>query len=246
MRPGRAGSPPPAPTPLQSFAALLRVLVVGMFLLTFVFQTYRIPSGSMIPTLEIGDCVLVSKTSLGGESGGSGVLSRLLPRDAVRRGDLLVFLYPLDPGRLLFKRGIGLPCDLVPLRDGRVFLNGSALREPYVQYTPGRPDVFRDEFPNLRETDPNIDPAWWLALRRTLREDGELPIPAGAFFVLGDNRNHSEDSRYWGFVPENAAVGRPVLVYFAVPNGAEAPAGGPLARLAWIAGWVEQRVGVLR
>ena len=244
MKPERTSSPAPQPGALQTLASLLRVLVVSLFLLTFLFQTYRIPSGSMIPTLEIGDCVLVSKTALADVA--RSPWRWLLPPSSVRRGDLLVFHYPPAPQRLLVKRVIGLPGDRLHLRDGRVFLNGTALAEPYAFYTASRPDVFRDEFPNLHETDPNVDPAWWLALRRTLRQDGELLIPPGHLFVLGDNRNNSEDSRYWGFVPENGIVGRPVLVYFAVPNGADAPAGGPLTRLAWIAGYLHQRVGVLR
>lgn len=221
------------------------MLVVGIFVLTFLFQTYRIPSGSMIPTLEIGDCVLVSKT---GEAAPSkpGFARRLLPPSPVRRGDLVVFHFPPDPSHLLVKRIIGMPGDQLYLRNGRVVLNNKPLAEPYALYTPARPDVYRDEFPNLHETDPNVDPAWWLALRRTLRRDGNLPIPPGRYFVLGDNRNNSEDSRYWGFVPADGIVGRPVLVYFSIPNGADAPAGGPLARFQWLAAWLRQRVGLLR
>ncbi len=257
MRPGGAGPvqgpqrlphrvPRPGPPgPLDTFAAVLRIVVVGMFLLTFLFQTYRIPSGSMIPTLEIGDCVAVSKLAFGNASLPRWV-SGALPPAGVHRGDLAVFHFPPNPARLLVKRVIGMPGDRLYLRNGRVFLNGGPLPEPYALYTPGRPDVYRDEFPNLNETDPNVDPAWWLALRRTLRGDGTLVIPPGRYFVLGDNRNNSEDSRYWGFVPEGELVGRPLLVYFAVPNGADAPEGGPLRRLRWIAGWVRARVGVLR
>ena len=85
-----------------------------------------------------------------------------------------------------------------------------------------------------------------MALRRSLTGEGELTVPAGMYFVLGDNRNNSEDSRYWGFVPRSMVVGRPLLVYFAVPNGADAPEGGPLIRLVWVMGWVQQRFGVPR
>ncbi len=233
------------PSALETFASVLRILVVGIFLLTFLFQTYRIPSGSMIPTLQIGDFVLVSKTAFADQ----GRRSRwfwLVPPSRVLRGDLVVFHFPPDPTHLLVKRVIGLPGDRLYLRNGRVFLNSEPLLEPYALYTPARPDVFRDEFPNLHETDPNVDPAWWLALRRTLRQDGNLLIPADRYFVLGDNRNNSEDSRYWGFVSQGELVGRPMLVYFSVPNGADAPEGGPVMRLAWVLGWVRQRVGVLR
>jgi signal peptidase I len=234
---------------LQTVSAVLRVLVIGTFVLTFVLQTYRIPSGSMIPTLEVGDCVLVSKTAFLSAAQTrtlwQTLQTRFLPLRPIRRGDLLVFHYPLNPARLLVKRVIGLPGDRLHLRDGRVFLNSAPLGEPYALYTPARPDVFRDEFPNLHETDPNVDPGWWLALRRTLGQDGDLLIPPGRYFVLGDNRNNSEDSRYWGFVPDAEIIGRPVLVYFAVPNGADAPEGGPLARFQWVVGWLRQRTGVL-
>lgn len=234
-----AGKPPGM---LHTVAAVLRVVVVGIFLLTFLFQTYRIPSESMVPTLDVGDCVVVSKLAFGPRQ----AAERWLPPARIHRGDLVVFHFPPDPRRLLVKRVIGLPGDRLYLREGRVFLNNSPLQEPYALYTPARPDVYRDEFPNLHETDPNVDPAWWLALRRTLRQDGNLLIPPGQYFVMGDNRNNSEDSRYWGFVQRNGMVGRPLLVYFAVPNGADAPPGGPWPRLQWVARYVWQRMGVLR
>ncbi len=242
---GTARAPGRPPSALETVASVLRICVVGMFLLTFLFQTYRIPSGSMIPTLQIGDFVLVSKTAFVNEERSSR-WSRLVPPSRVLRGDLAVFHFPPDPAHLLVKRVIGLPGDRLYLRNGRVFLNNEPLLEPYALYTPTRPDVFRDEFPNLHETDPNVDPAWWLALRRSLRQDGNLLIPPDRYFVLGDNRNNSEDSRYWGFVSRAEMVGRPMLVYFSVPNGADAPDDGPGARLRWVFGWVEQRVGVLR
>ena len=239
---------PPPPHSLATLAALLRVLVVGMFLLTFGAQPFRIPSGSMEPTLQIGDFVLVSKTAFGpraAHGAWSLVERRLLPPAAVRRGDLVVFHFPPNPTRHLVKRVVALPGERIHLQDGRVFLNGKPLAEDYALYTPAQPDVFRDEFPNLHEADPNIDPHWWLTLRR-LAADGELLVPADAVFVLGDNRNNSEDSRYWGFVPRAAIVGRPFLVYFSVPNGADTPEGSVFARVQWLFAWVRQRVGVLR
>ncbi|HLI78065.1 MAG TPA: signal peptidase I [Acidobacteriaceae bacterium] len=237
------------PGVLGTVAAVLRVLVVGVFLQTFVLQTYQIPSGSMIPTMLVGDCVLVSKAAYDDAGSRRGAWRRLerslLPPSAVHRGDMVVFHFPPEPSHLLVKRVIGMPGDRLHLRNGRVFLNDIPLQEPYAMYTAARPDVFRDEFPNLNETDPNVDPAWWLALRRTLRQDGNVLIPPDHYFVLGDNRNNSEDSRYWGFVPQAGIVGEPALIYFAVPNGADAPPGGPLPRLRWVSGWVRQRIGVL-
>ena len=238
-----------APGVLSILSALLRVLVIGVFVLTFLVQPYRIPSGSMENTLLIGDCVLVSKTSFGarGTSGLWGwVERRLLPGTPVRRGDLVVFHFPPAPSRDLVKRVVALPGERLRLRDGRLYIDGQLLPETYALYTPAQPEVFRDEFPNLREADPNVDPRWWLALRRSMTADGELVVPANAYFVLGDNRNNSEDSRYWGFVPRSMIIGRPLLVYFAVPNGADAPQGGTLLRLRWVLAWVRQRFGVPR
>ena len=237
------------PTLLTTMAALLRVLVVGLFLLTFVLQPFRIPSGSMEPTLEIGDFVLVTKTDFGPRAAGGGpwvwIERTLLPLAAVRRGDLVVFHFPPDPSRDLVKRVIGLPGERLRMRGGEVFINDRPLAERYAMYTRTRPEVFRDEFPSLREADPDIDPRWWLALRRRVDPGGDLTVPAGQYFVLGDNRNNSEDSRYWGFVPRAEIIGRPMVVYFAVPNGADAPGGGPAERLRWLVAWVRHRVGVL-
>ena len=231
---------------LYTLPALLRVLVVGIFLTTFLLQPFRIPSASMVPTLQIGDFVLVSKTGAAPEPDGLwGALERrLLPRTELRRGDLVVFYFPPDPTHDLVKRVVALPGERLQMRGGRVFINGQALRESYAMYTPEPPEVFRDEFPNLREADPNVNPRWWLTLRHSLGGDGELTVPPNSYFVLGDNRNHSEDSRYWGFVPQAKIIGRPLLIYFAVPDGADAPEGGPAARLAWLGRWVRERVGV--
>ena len=234
---------------LEVVASLMRVLVAGTFMLTFLVQPFRIPSGSMIPTLQIGDFVLVSKTDYGPRAR-QGVWAQLeqilLPRAEVRRGDLAVFHYPPDGSRELVKRVVALPGEHVRMHGGRMFVDGKSLAEAYTLYTPSQPEVFRDEFPNLHEADPNTDPRWWLALRQRVSPEGDLLVPPDEYFVLGDNRNNSEDSRYWGFVPRALFVGRPLLVYFAVPDGADAPEGGPWARLQWLLAWVRARVGVPR
>ncbi len=230
-----------------AITALCVVLVIGLFLQTFVLQTYRIPSASMENTLQIGDFVLVSKTGVGVDAGRSlwgRLQSRLLPPAKLRRGDLAVFHFPPDPSRLLVKRVVALPGEHLRLHEGRVYVDGKPLAEPYALYTPSQPEVFRDEFPNLREADPGVDPRWWRTLRR-LQVNGEITVPPGQYFVLGDNRNNSEDSRYWGFVPQVLVIGRPVLVYFSVPNVVNVPGGGPLERLRWLFGWIGQRAGIL-
>lgn len=195
---------------LHSFQSLIYIIVVAVFIITFCVQPFRIPSGSMEPTLLIGDFLLVNKQDL--SSGGSG---GLLPTPAIRRGEIIVFHYPVDPSIHLVKRIVGIPGDHLKLRDGHVYINGTALREPYAVYRKSGPDNFRDNFPRLQSADPAIDSRWWIRMR-TLIDEGELIIPQDSYFVLGDNRNDSEDSRYWGFVPRAAIVGQPFLIYFSL------------------------------
>ena len=182
--------------------------MVSLFLITFTVQPIRIPSASMEPTLLVGDFLLLDKASVAPDPG------PLLPPAAIRRDDVVVFHDPVDDPRVhLVKRVIGLPGDRLHLRDGRVILNGQPLEEAYAVHRRSSLDLYRDEFPNLRTVDPGVNPAWWVQLRGLVHE-GEITVPAGEYFVLGDNRNDSEDSRYWGFVPRAAIVGKPLLVYF--------------------------------
>jgi signal peptidase I len=198
---------------LAMLRSLLEFLVVALFALTFILQPFRIPSESMVPTLKVGDFLMVDKQAYGPE----GWLSGMLPPTKVHRGDLVVFHYPVDPALHLVKRVVGVPGDRIRLRNGRVWINEQPLEEPYAFYSPSMMNDFRDNFPSLRETDPNLDPKWWINMRRIV-VNGELTVPTGELFVLGDNRNDSEDSRYWGFVPQNDLVGRPFVVYFTLPS----------------------------
>jgi signal peptidase I len=192
---------------------VLEIVAVALFFLTFAVQPCRIPSSSMLPTLQVGDSLLMDKQSFAEE----GHLHKLLPPTAIQRGDLVVFHFPIpDPTKpelQLVKRIVGLPGDRIRLREGRVLLNGQPLSEPYAFYSATQPNGFRDDFPSLREADPNVDPRWWITLRKTIVH-GEIIVPTDQYFVLGDNRNDSEDSRYWGFVPQQDIVGRPLLVTF--------------------------------
>ncbi len=197
---------------LSTLKSILEIIVFAAFIVTFIVQPFRIPSGSMEPTLRVGDFLLVDKQSYGP----AGELDRLLPPARVQRGDLVVFHYPVDPRLHLVKRVVGLPGDRIRMREGRLLVNGQVLMEPYAFYSPSRPNGFRDDFPSLLEADPNVDLRWWIRLRGSA-QDGEVVVPPQEYFVLGDNRNDSEDSRYWGFVPRSAIVGRPLLVYFTLP-----------------------------
>lgn len=192
---------------LSSVQSLLYVLVVTLFVTTFTVQPIRIPSASMEPTLLVGDFLLMDKQVAGAAWG-------LLPPIGVQRGDVVVFHDPVDDPKVhLVKRVIGVPGDRIHLRDGVVYRNGEALREGYAVYRRAAADEFRDDFPDLQTMDARVNPNWWIKLRGLAR-DGEVTVPAESYFVMGDNRNDSEDSRYWGFVPGAAIVGRPLVIYF--------------------------------
>ena len=187
---------------LTAVKSILEIIICALFLVTFVVQPFRIPSGSMEPTLRVGDFLLVDKQSYAP----AGVLDKLLPPTRIERGDLVVFHYPVDPGLHLVKRVVGLPGDRLRLRGGRVLLNGKPLREPYAFYSPSLPNGFRDDFPSLLEADPSVDLRWWIELRRSVIR-GDIVVPAGEYFVLGDNRDDSEDSREFGPVPADLILG---------------------------------------
>jgi signal peptidase I len=202
---------------LEAFQSLLYVIVVALFILTFSVQPFRIPSASMEPTLLVGDFLLVNKQiSL-------EVPPHIFaPTSEIRRGDLIVFHYPVDPSLHLVKRVIGLPGDRVRLCGGRAFVNDQALNEPYAMFRTAAADSYRDDFPRMESADPNVDSRWWIEMR-SLVSGGELTVPADSYFVLGDNRNDSEDSRYWGFVPRADIVGKPFLIYFSLNSSRQTP-----------------------
>ena len=197
---------------LPAFQSLLHLIVIAIFIITFCAQPFRIPSESMESTLLVGDFLLVNKQAGAPNADGS---ASLLPSTTVHRGDIIVFHDPVDSTLHLVKRVIGLPGDHLRLHSGQVFINGHALTEPYAVYRPSPPDNFRDNFPRLQSADPEIDSHWWIRMR-SLIDNGELIIPTGNYFVMGDNRNDSEDSRYWGFVPREAIVGKPLVIYFSL------------------------------
>jgi signal peptidase I len=197
-------------TLLHSIQALLYIIIVAIFIITFAVQPFRIPSESMEPTLMVGDFLLVTKQELPDPTG-----SYPYPSTQVKRGDVIVFHYPIDPSIHLVKRVIGMPGDHLRLRNGRVFIDGKPLTEPYAVYRPGPSDNFRDNFPRLQNPDPDVTSNWWIQMKQLVNR-GELTVPPRSYFVLGDNRNDSEDSRYWGFVPAAAIVGKPLLIYFSL------------------------------
>ncbi len=199
------------PNVLDILSSLFRVIVGAVFVLTFIAQPFRIPSESMERTLLVGDFLLVNKVTYAPP----GPWQWLLPYREPQQGDVIVFHYPVKPSEHVVKRVIGTPGDAVHLQDGLAWVNGIPLDEPYAVFEPAYPDAYRDNFPLRLYTDPGVDPGWWQQMRDDVHA-GELVVPPGQYFVLGDNRNFSRDSRYWGFVPRPDIVGRPFLIYFSL------------------------------
>ncbi len=201
---------PIATDAVGSLQSLLGTVVIAVFVITFVAQAFQIPSPSMENTLLVGDYLLVNKLCYG--SGGIGSL--FMPYRKVQRGDIVVFHYPVNPAQHFVKRVIGVPGDRVRMVNKRVYVNGVLLSEPYVRYSRPADDLFRDSFPRL-DVAPGETADWWVMLRK-LVEDGHLIVPEGHYFVMGDNRDNSYDSRYWGFVPQGNIIGRPLVIYWSV------------------------------
>jgi signal peptidase I len=198
------------PTVPEALARLLLLVVVALFLLTFVLQPYLIPSASMERTLLVGDFLLVNKQVYAP----SGRFTRfLLPYRDVVRGDIVVFHHPQHP--YVVKRVVGLPGDRLSINDGQVSVNGALLNEPYADFDPAIRNSIHDVFPASVYSDPNVDLAWWKQMQSLIR-DGELVVPQDEYFVLGDNRDHSDDSRFWGFVSRQQIVARPLVIYFSL------------------------------
>ncbi|HEX3353143.1 MAG TPA: signal peptidase I [Terriglobales bacterium] len=198
---------------LSSLQSLLVTVVIAVFVITFIVQAFQIPSESMENTLLIGDYLLVDKFRYGG----GGLWDSFMPYRRVQRGDIIVFRYPIHPTQHFVKRVVGVPGDRVRLINHQVYVNGTPLQEPYARYSSSVHDTFRDEFPRLNLPVPGLEGNWWLEMKK-LVEDDELIIPQGNYFVLGDNRDESLDSRYWGFVPQENVIGSPLLIYWSVKN----------------------------
>lgn len=195
----------------MSLQSLLATVVIAVFVITFIVQAFQIPSESMENTLLIGDYVLVDKFRYGG----GALWDYVMPYKKVQRGDIVVFKYPVNPTQHFVKRVVGLPGDRIRMVDRRVYVNGNPLQEGYVRFSSPFHDAFRDDFPRLNVSVPGLDGNWWLEMHKMV-EDGQLIVPEGHYFVMGDNRDESLDSRYWGFVPRENVIGRPLVIYWSV------------------------------
>ncbi len=177
---------------LREYAEAIAIaLLLALFIRTFVVQAFKIPSGSMVPTLEIGDHILVNKFIYGFRIPYTKI--RLLPFTSPKRGDIIVFVYPMDTSKDFIKRVIAVEGDQVEIRDKRVYINGSPVDEPFAYYT------------DQRVIPRGLDP----------RDNfGPVTVPKGAVFVMGDNRDNSRDSRYWGFVDLGIVKGKAFVIYY--------------------------------
>jgi signal peptidase I len=227
------------PEPKDHFGVqtFFTVVVFSIFVITFIVQAFQIPSGSMENTLLVGDFLLVDKVHFAGSGLG------LLPYRSIRRGDIVVFYFPVDPSQFLVKRVIGLPGDRIHLHDKIVYLNGEPQAEDYVIHAQHFLDGYRDNFPTQHGYSREIDWRWRTELSQHVT-NGDLVVPPDHYFVMGDNRDNSLDSRYWGFVPRANIIGRPLVIYLSVksseprgPNGKLIHSGQTLAHLLQIARW---------
>jgi signal peptidase I len=215
-------TPPVEETPFETIAGYCSMFVVILFMFTFLGQNFVIPSGSMEKTLLVGDHLLVDRVTLAPEAKWMPLVHYREPR----RGDVVVFIKPAaDPDPItgaptypiLVKRLVGIPGDHIRLRDGVVYLNGVPQSEPHAQpTTPENHDEFVDEFPAMQPISRpgNMIPEAWAVEYFNHLEGGDLVVPPGNYFMMGDNRHNSADSRYWGFVPRENIVGRPLFNYW--------------------------------
>ena len=200
------------PTAPQALASLLSLVVIALFLHTFVLQPYLIPSESMERTLLVGDFLLVNKQVY---APADSLTRNLLPYRSVERGDMIIFHPPENPQKFYVKRVVGMPGDRLHIAEGRVMVNGVFLGEPYAVFEPAPRNPYSENFPARNYTDPTVEAKWWRQMQGLI-SDGDLIIPQGNYFVLGDNRNHSFDSRFWGFVSQQQIVAKPLVIYFSL------------------------------
>lgn len=179
----------------ESFEAFLIAVIFVNFVRIFAFQAFKIPTGSMIDNLLVGDHIIVNKFAYGPHE--RGPITSLLPFREIERGDVVVFRYPEDPTVDFVKRVIGLPGETIDIRDKEVLVNGERLQEDYTVFL-----------------DPVVVPDKPMLPMRIRDQFGPERIPDGSYFVMGDNRDHSNDSRFWGPVPAGMIKGRAVMVYW--------------------------------
>jgi signal peptidase I len=186
--------------PREYAEAILVAIIFALFARTFLFQAFQVPTASMEKNILVGDHLIVNKFIFAPHR--NGFLSRFLPYRPVRRGDVLVFKFPEDPRRDFIKRTVALPGETVEIRDKAIFIEGRRLEEPEVYHSDDR--IWPD--------DPHLPDSY-----RRRDQSHPFTVPPGSFFALGDNRDNSYDSRFWGAVPAANLKGRAVFVYWSFP-----------------------------
>jgi len=180
----------------EYFESLVIAVGLALFVRTWVFQAFKIPTGSMEPNLLVGDHLIVNKAIFSPTA--TGMERAIMPHRDIRHGEVIVFKWPKDPTRDFIKRVIGLPGDTIELRRKKVYVNGQVQDEPYAHFL----------YPLSPDTGKRSD---------DLKEEyGPVTVPPGQFFVMGDNRDNSDDSRYWGFLPATYVKGKALFIYFSV------------------------------
>jgi signal peptidase I len=212
---GEAQSTPAAPPEPEeehrnAIAEWTVTILLLLFGTTMLVQAYVIPTGSMKNTLLIGDHLLVDKLAY---SPPGAISKYLLPYRPIKRGDIIVFRYPLELHSTFVKRAVGLPGDRIKIVNKVLHVNGKPMNEPYVVHREGYVDYYKHFFPG--DSYPYLRKEAQEMLERHLdRQTGELVVPADCYFALGDNRDESDDSRFWGFVPRQNIIGKPLIIYW--------------------------------
>ena len=209
----------PHETAVEFVASLAELLVIVLFIMTFVFQNFEIPSSSMEDTLLIGDHVIVNREQFAPPTHWMGPL---MPYRNIRRNDIVVFLSPEEQGLFVVKRIMGIPGDRIHLREGVVYRNGERLAEPYAQHKVGDYNPYRDNFPAVAPSDMyGVRNEQWQQELSSHVEGSDIVVPPDSYFAMGDNRDVSYDSRYWGFIPRKNVIGRPMFVYWSFVTPAD-------------------------
>ncbi len=205
----------PADAPRNSIAEWTVTIVLLLFGTTTLVQAFVIPTGSMEDTLLIGDHLLVDKLAY---APGGPVSGFLLPYQSIDRGDIIVFRYPVDVTQTYVKRVVGIPGDRIKVVNKQVYRNDVKLNEPYTYFKTEYIDSYRDNFPG--EPNTRISDAAQEMLDKH-RVNEEIVVPPGNYFAMGDNRDASWDSRYWGFVPRENIIGKPLIIYWSYESTTE-------------------------
>jgi signal peptidase I len=194
----------------EYFESIVVAVILALFIRTFVVQAFKIPTGSMEPNLLVGDHLLVNKFVFAPTA--TSLERTILPMRDIRRGDVVVFKFPEEPERDFIKRVIGLPGDTVEVRSRQVFINGTRIEEPYAHYL----------LPAGEDETTGFD---------VRARYGPVTVPASHYFMMGDNRDNSQDSRYWGFLPAHYVKGRALTIYWSFEPLEPGAQEGPLAPL---------------